>query len=254
MIVNPPTSNASIRAAAFADWPLLAAGLALASGASLLCLRYAGPLQGVLFGACGTAVLLTPTLVAAGRSAATAAAVWIAASVGALAGPAMAFAGGDLNNPTFLAGLAVVPALAAAAAGLTLLFLSARVSPAVAGWLVTLLLLAWLGWPVWLSPWLPGREGWVDWLSPAHPLLTIDAALVRAGVAPWSEHRLMYDKLTVLGQHVFPRPPAGVGAAVWVHLVLAVPGFALVALGKVKRGRRRSSNTSAEKQSMLTEH
>lgn len=214
-----------------------AAGLALAAFASVICLRLAGPVHGVLFGGCAAVVLLVPSLAATRRSALHGLAVAIATSVGAMVGPTLAFAAGDLNGPTFLPAVVVVATLSAAAAGLTLLLLAARLGGSAAAWGVTVVLLLWLGWPVWLSRAIAGREDVVGWLSPAHPLLTLDAALVRQGVAPWAEHRLMYTRLTVLGQHVFPRPPTGATAAVLLHLAVAVPGFALAARRRWHPGR-----------------
>jgi hypothetical protein len=160
---------------------LAAAGLVLAASGSLACLATAGPLHGVLFGACGVAALLTPSLAAAaaGGQRGGRIAAWAVAGVatGAVVGPAAALLGGGLNARLFVACLGAAAPLAFALAGLTAVLAAVRVAPAVAAALVTLLALAWLGWPVWLSPWLAGNEPLVSWLSPAHPLLAIDAAV-----------------------------------------------------------------------------
>ena len=302
-------TTAELTAAIPADrfrWLAPAAGLALATAASLACLRLAGPAQGALFGACAIVALVVPSLAAGGRTSLVAFAAALATAAGALVGPANALRAGDLNLPAFLPAAGAVAALALAAAGLTLLAIAAasrwwaigaaavavgllaawvtvaagageatratagvgvgsgsgsagtvyvaalvaaaatggglavaRANPSAAAWLVTLLLLAWLGWPVWLSPWLPGRDVLVYHLSLAHPLLAVDAALAGQNVAPWTEHRVMYNQLSVLQQHVAASPPRDVSATVLLHLALAAPGFAVTAAAEVVGMRRR---------------
>ncbi|MDB5296168.1 MAG: hypothetical protein JWO31_2151, partial [Phycisphaerales bacterium] len=143
------------------------------------------------------------------------------------------------------AAAAVVGPLALALAGLAAALRACRASPAVAGAVVTLLALAWLGWPVWLSPWLvrpplADYDGLAGRLSVAHPLLALDAAVTRLGGNPWVEHRLMYNKLTVLGQHVLARPPAGVTASAAWHAGVGVAGLGIAGLVGRRRERRPS--------------
>lgn len=215
------------------------AGVALAAAGSTACLQAAGPVHGVLFGACGVAALLTPTLAAAnGRVWPGAVLAAVGVTAGTVAGPLLAVLGGELTGHLFVGCVAVAGTLTLALAGLAAALTLARVTPTVAAAGVTLLALAWLGWPVWLSPWLAGNDGLVSWLSPAHPLLALDAAVVRSGGVPWAEHRLMYARLTVLGQHVFPRPPAGVGPAAAWHGAVGVVLLGIVAAADRVRRKR----------------
>jgi hypothetical protein len=217
-------------------------GLLLAAVSSALCLSVAGPQHGVVFGACASVVILTPGLIAGtDRSLAKSLFVAAAVSIGALVGPTLAFAGGELNTRTFLPACLVVAALTLAAAGLVLLLAAVRVPPAVAAWVTILLLLTWLSWPIWLSPWLAGREWLVDVLSPAHPLLALDAALTRENAGPWIQRPLMYSRLTVLGQHVFPRPPEHAGWAALLHMAIALPGGLLAWRRQCRNSRQASA-------------
>ena len=220
-------------------WWVPVAALLLAAVGSVACLSAAGPPHGVLFGACGVAALLTPSLSAADRPTSSQTVLTtVGVAIGSLVGPATTTLAGDLNIRLLAAGVGVVGPLALALAGLTAVLILARFPAPVAAAIVTLLALAWLGWPVWLSPWLAGRDELVSWLSAAHPLLALDAAIGREGGLPWAEHRVMYSRLTVLGQHVFPRPPAGVGPAAAWHLAVGVMLLGLTAgAERVRRGR-----------------
>jgi hypothetical protein len=93
--------------------------------------------------------------------------------------------------------------------------------PVVASALTVFLALAWLAWPVWLSPWIAGRDTLVAWPVAAHPLLSLDGALRHLGPA-WTERHLMYTRLTVLNQDVFYALPAGVARATLLHAALGL--------------------------------
>lgn len=101
--------------------------------------------------------------------------------------------------------------------------------------LVVTLALLWLAWPIWLSPWLAGRETLVAWLVAPHPLFALDGALRHLGPA-WTERRLMYTRLTVLNQDVFYSLPTGVARATLFHA-----GVALACLLPCRRLLRRGS-------------
>ena len=105
-----------------------------------------------------------------------------------------------------------------------------------------MLALAWLSWPVWLSPWIAGRDRLVAWLVAAHPLFALDGALRHLG-PPWTEHHWMYTRLTVLNQDVFYSLPGGVGRA-----VVLCAGIALACLLPYRRlvGARRDSAREGE--------
>ena len=97
----------------------------------------------------------------------------------------------------------------------------ARVATVFASALVVTLALLWLAWPVWLSPWLAGRETLVAWLVAPHPLFAMDGALRHLGPA-WTERHLMYTWLTVLNQDVFYSLPGGVARATLFHAAVAI--------------------------------
>jgi hypothetical protein len=105
--------------------------------------------------------------------------------------------------------------------GVADLLARARLARLVASALTVFLALAWLAWPVWLSPWIAGRDALVGWLVPAHPLLSLDGALRHLGPA-WTERHLMYTQLTVLNQDVFYALPAGVARATLFHAALGM--------------------------------
>ena len=89
--------------------------------------------------------------------------------------------------------------------------------------IVVILAVAWLSWPVWLSPWLGGRvgEALVAWLTPAHPLLAVNHVLIDMGV--WGEQRIMY-RISALGQDVPYALPESVWPCVIVHAIIAASG------------------------------
>jgi len=107
---------------------------------------------------------------------------------------------------------------------LTSLLRAVRVAPALAAAIVVGLGLAWLTWPVWLSPALAGETRLVGWLVWAHPLFAINAVLIDLGA--WSEQRIAYH-LTNLGQDVAYALPETILPALLVHLGLAGGALAL---------------------------
>jgi hypothetical protein len=204
------------------DVPLLL----LTAAAALVSVRLAGTAHGVAFAGCLIAWLAASAACATThwRDAALAAAF---VGVGSACGSLYAWLSGA--SPMGLASGQMLLALACASAagGLAHALAALRLSPPIAATIVVVLGLLWLGWPIWASPYLPGREDLVSALSWAHPLLSADAAIVRDGGIPWSEHRLMYNRLTVLQQHVFPRPPTSIAPAILVHLAIGLTAFTL---------------------------
>jgi hypothetical protein len=94
--------------------------------------------------------------------------------------------------------------------------------------------LAWLAWPVWLSPWLAGHERLVGLLAAPHPLLALDAVL-RASGPPWSERYFMYNFLTVLNQDVAYELPRSIVPSVLLHAVI---GAIALLLGRGRNAAR----------------
>jgi hypothetical protein len=108
------------------------------------------------------------------------------------------------------------------------------VGPTLGAAVIVMLALAWLLWPGWLSPYLSGDTGAavVAWLSPAHPLLTINRVMLDLGA--WTQQRLMY-QYTALGQDVPLSLPRTVIPCVAVH---AATGLALLWVGNLKLAKR----------------
>jgi hypothetical protein len=129
---------------------------------------------------------------------------------------------------------------AAALWGVAALLKRAGIPSVGASAITVLLAVAWLAWPIWLSPWIAGRETLVAWLVWPHPLFALDGALRHLG-PPWTERHQMYTRLTVLNQDVFYALPRGIMGAVLVHA-----GIALAALLPCRRVISRSAQKAAE--------
>jgi hypothetical protein len=110
---------------------------------------------------------------------------------------------------------ALLATLAVASAAIHRAGLPAVVSAAI----VTVVSLAWLGWPVWLSQHLAGASSaTVGWLVMLHPGLAMNGLLLPAGIGPWSEMAVAY-QLTSLGQDVAYRLPSQPWGSLGVHLL-----------------------------------
>ena len=217
--------------------PLLVAA-ALSLAASWFCYRATGPTLGLFFGPILLATFLVPPLVVAhddrpvdlglavGGVILGVVPVWLYAAAANYPPDQPHATPGDAMRCVL-----VLAAYALALAGLTAALCRIPHAPAaLASFLTMLLGLAWLTWPVWLSPWLPGNDRLVAWLGPLNPLLAVNAALKHMGL--WDEQRLAY-RLTALVRDVTYAPPGGVWRSALFHLVL---GGAL--LGAVVMWRR----------------
>ena len=98
---------------------------------------------------------------------------------------------------------------------------------------ITILAIAWLTWPIWLSTHLNATL--VRILVPAHPLLALNRIFLDQGI--WTQQRLMY-QLTTLGQDVPYSLPTSILACVFAHAII---GLALLPLAQWK-----ASATSTE--------
>jgi hypothetical protein len=119
----------------------------------------------------------------------------------------------------------VLTGYVAALAGTAVFLRRVGVSAVVAAAIVVVVSLAWLGWPIWLSPSLVGHPVLVNWLVFAHPLLALNGTLIDQGI--WTERTQMYG-WTALNQDVSYSMPMSVFWCVTLHggagLVLAVVG------------------------------
>jgi hypothetical protein len=97
-----------------------------------------------------------------------------------------------------------------------------RIAPTFASAIATILALAWLTWPVWLSPRLTGPSAatTVKYLTWMHPLFAVNGVLTNLGA--WSHLPIAYRYLTTLGQDVPYALPTSIWPAALVHLVLGI--------------------------------
>ncbi|HEY0009391.1 MAG TPA: hypothetical protein VGB55_11750, partial [Tepidisphaeraceae bacterium] len=94
--------------------------------------------------------------------------------------------------------------------------------PPIALFLTTLLLLAWLTWPIWMGPyWTNPRVARVlDPLVPYQPLLAANGAYAMLG--EWAHQPIAYRYLTNLGQDVFYALPASAWPSALAHTLAAL--------------------------------
>ena len=219
---------------------LIAALLSLV--ASWLCYRATGPTLGLFFGPILLATFLVPPLVLAHKESPLAQALTVAGVVlGVL--PVWLYAALLIypeDQPHATPGdvvrcLPVLAAYALALAGIAAALSRVPSMPAALASFVTMVLgTAWLTWPVWLSPWLPGKDWVVAALGPLNPLLAVNAALKHMGL--WDEQRLAY-RLTALVRDVTYAPPAGVRWSVLFHTLVGAALSLIYVFGGTLRRR-----------------
>ena len=112
----------------------------------------------------------------------------------------------------WLAAYVLLAAYVTALVGIAIALGRARFGDVASSAITVGISLAWLTWPVWLSPWL--TTSMAGWLVPAHPLLALNGLLMHLGV--WGEGRLAY-RLTNLGQDVPYHLPPTVLPAIALH-------------------------------------
>jgi len=115
----------------------------------------------------------------------------------------------------------VLLAYLAALGGLTSSLAAWRVTPALSAALITVIALAWLTWPVWLSPWL--TQGLVTWLVPAHPIMALNSVVKHLGT--WDRAPIAYRQLTTLNEDVSYRLPRTIIPMLAVHVALGAAGW-----------------------------
>ena len=95
------------------------------------------------------------------------------------------------------------------------------VGGAIGATVAVAILLAWLTWPVWMSPYFGTGVGtfFVDRLLSHQPLFAIGGAYRAMG--DWTHAPIAYSHLTSLGQDVMFAPPANAWAAIGSHTVVA---------------------------------
>lgn len=210
-------------------FPLILSGIA-----GVFCYLAAGVSLGLFLGGLLLAALITGPLVAAettwhGRALAVAgiihgiAGVWLYATIKA-----------DLDLGLWAASYLTLITLVFAIAGLTAFARRLGLGRIGAGAIVTLLAIAWLTWPIWLSPALHGRPGEkaVAWLVAAHPIFALNGVL-RERFGYWAEQGIAYN-LTNLSDDIAYSVPDNV-----LKCVLLNVGIAIWCVGATFVGNRR---------------
>ncbi len=197
------------------------------------CYVAAGPTLAMYLGGLALAMVLSPPLVLAYRARMNQllAAASIIDGVGVVWLVAMFRT--DLTFVQWLSAYVLLAACVIGAAGAAVALARFAMNDLFASAMVTVAVLAWLTWPIWLSAWIdqPSVVRAMDWLVPVHPLLALNGLLAHLGV--WGELPVMY-QLTSLGQDVPYSLPASVATCAALHFLL---GGALL-LVSVDRPRR----------------
>ena len=194
------------------------------------CYLAAGPTLGLYLGGLAPAMLLTPQFTVAHR--APIERVLSVASVVDGVGVVwlLALFRSDLTFGQWLGAYVLLAACALGVAGATLL-LARWIGELFASALTTVIAVAWLTWPIWLSAWVDrsGVGRMIDALVPFHPLLAMNGLLAHLGV--WGEGPLMY-QLTSLGQDVPYSLPSAIAWCAGAHLLLGGALLLISAAGK----------------------
>ena len=121
----------------------------------------------------------------------------------------------------------------AAVGGLSVGLRGIRLSATVSAALAVVIALAWLTWPIWLSPTWNGEAsaGWVDTLVSVHPGLAINLP----HLGQWVEQSVAYH-LTDLNQNVPYAPPQSVWPCVVCHAMAGAVGFGFAGVVRRRRG------------------
>jgi hypothetical protein len=142
----------------------------------------------------------------------------------------------SIDGGQFAQLLVLLATFSFALAGVTRLLIAARVSPTLASGVVIALAVAWLGWPIWISPWV--TEEHAHLVASIHPLMAANGAIPQYGL--WQQSRLMYG-LTSLGQDVSVGPPESVTQCAIFHGVIAAIGLIPLVVWSAVRSRRARS-------------
>jgi hypothetical protein len=169
--------------------PILPLVLSIAAG--VLCYLSAGATLGLFLGGFLLAALMTGPLVAGERT-------WLGRGLcvfGVIHGIAglwlYAAIRIDLDLGLWAPCYLTLATLVLAIAGVTVLF--GRIGDTGAAAIATILAIAWLTWPLWLSPVLHGHRGEriAGWLIPAHPIFAANSVL-RTRLGYWAEQGMAY--------------------------------------------------------------
>lgn len=210
------------------------APLLLATLSAIACYQAAGATLGLYLGLLVAAVLLTPPAIAIEQNATDRLAALSATVLPLCITWFIASRRNEMWLSEWAASSLVLISFAAALAGLSAALSVTGVGRPLAAAIVILLGLAWLTWPIWLSPTWDGEAStaWVNRFVALHPALAINYP----HLGQWVEQSIAYH-LTDLNQNVPYAPPHTVLACVLFHLVI---GANLLALGTWIERRQRT--------------
>jgi hypothetical protein len=185
---------------------------------SAFCYVAAGPKLGLFFGTFLLVTLIVPVLQSGDATLRGAAII----AIGTCTGAGIVWMGAATQPDVYLSdcvkSLLVLAAYVLALLGIGALLLRIGVSPVAVHTATIVLGLAWLTWPVWLTPALESAHGQaiVDVLVPAHPLFCVNGVMKQFGA--WDHYPVLaYPTLTVLNQDVADQLPTSIFPAVVLH-------------------------------------
>ncbi|MGA3067914.1 MAG: hypothetical protein ABSF29_13810 [Tepidisphaeraceae bacterium] len=196
-------------------------GFLISSLSTLLCYLAAGPTLGVFFGGFFVAAFLAP--VGSFRWAhlhSVVGGIWLVWLIAV-------FRTSDTVGQWVRLGI-LLGSFSLAVAGMAALLRGFRVQAVIAAGTASLVGLAWLFWPIWLSPQFAKlSEGFIEALVRVHPPLVANGVLENE--PPWTERFLAY-RLTRLDQDTPMRLPTDVWPGVVLYLGVGA-GFLVIGRG-----------------------
>jgi hypothetical protein len=223
-------------------WPALMVPLILSLTAGMLCNRAAGPTLGLFLGGIFAAALLIAPLVAAESTWFARLLVVLAVAHGITAVWFYVALQHHLSFGACFSCYLVLLALCLALGAMSWMLRRFGLGISGTASLVTVIAIAWLLWPIWLSPILAGPHGdtIVKLPIPIHPIIAANAML-REQLGYWAEQAIAYH-YTSLSDDVNYSLPTNVLACVAFHLILA--GICLGVIGLKQRFTVRSSSAA----------
>jgi len=137
-----------------------------------------------------------------------------------------------ISWPQWWACTLVLTAFSFAVAATTMLLARIGTHAVVSAAIVLVIALAWLSWPVWLSPYLAGHQTLVNALVAGHPLLAVNGTLIDEEI--WTERPQMYG-WTALNQDVSFSMPASVFWCVILHAGIGVASVSPITIALLRR-------------------
>jgi hypothetical protein len=209
----------------------------LSALAAIGCYASAGASLGLVLGALFLLTLIVPPVAAAERLSANRLIALSAALLPMWVAWALAASRTETRFAEWRECAEILTGYAIALAGLAVGFRMLRWSAAVSAALAVVIGLAWMTWPVWLSPTWDGEASapGVARLVACHPGMAANGVLFRQ-FSPWSEQSVAYH-LTDLSQDVPYALPDSPWPCTLLHAILGAALLALAAWAEARRPR-----------------